>query len=750
MPEAGKIRRMAEDEIPMLPIMEPGYNLREMAKQLALLEDHLFQEAKRCPDCIRKHFLTVEALLEEAVTLDESGDLAEQIPEVVDWIRELQGEWIDGTNPAEIAQALRGLRKQVSEDVFDVRELQASCVATRYAALTFTVHGYEYPDDGPHAKLMSQYMAPPDDKYSEAKWNLYRDWAKKRRVSKDDMEAVLEAFDNGMANYVLRGPARKPKDLDEIARRLQIKVGTKSPAEREDEEVERLVRRNPTKKPPRHDLRRERIRVEDDPDIEDLGQEGDKDISRNFKRVGSELISSVIRLHHLKLVTAVVRRRVGSHSPGDTWKSDSGAWYGMSPAGTTQGFEDDQEAAKAFASGGDGEAPEDEAPEDTGPSREDLEKELAESAGNAHDSMADAGLPDAFDQALSGLDEAGQAEMGAAYAEARAGLVGGGLSAAEAEKALSEPYTGSDPKKLGAALAAAEYAKKVTLNPLMSGGPMSPPGNISPPSPEQVARRTTEFCENAKDMSTDQRKEQADGLLEEMKGLDEGTARHAEAKAALQGLQLAAIVDGVDEDDFPGGKEAAPPKAFQSMVKMLASQPGGLALLTAPAEKMYEPDHRALLQQSMNGLSDEAFMEVLGGSDSGPGSIAKMLEDADDPSMRRQLREMAMEWHMDEASILPAIIQEQNPNASPQEITDQLREAEDDQADLERRIGEGYEDDGADEVLRIIEETRRQQVENIRGEDATGPASANADAFLETGDRSQLLTGTDPPLPSPL
>jgi hypothetical protein len=59
----------------MQPLMDPGYNLREVAKQLVLLEDHLFQEAKRCPDCIRKHFLTVEALLEEAVTLGDA-DLA--------------------------------------------------------------------------------------------------------------------------------------------------------------------------------------------------------------------------------------------------------------------------------------------------------------------------------------------------------------------------------------------------------------------------------------------------------------------------------------------------------------------------------------------------------------------------------------------------------------------------------------------------------------------------------------------------
>src|SRR3990172_5933453 len=55
------------------PIMDPRYNLREVAKQLILLQDHLAIKKKRCLDCISKHILTTEALLEEAITLDKSG-----------------------------------------------------------------------------------------------------------------------------------------------------------------------------------------------------------------------------------------------------------------------------------------------------------------------------------------------------------------------------------------------------------------------------------------------------------------------------------------------------------------------------------------------------------------------------------------------------------------------------------------------------------------------------------------------------
>ena len=64
--------RRADKQPDLLPIMHPLYNLREVCKQTALLEDHLNNERKRCQDCIRKHFLTIEALLEEAISLDNN------------------------------------------------------------------------------------------------------------------------------------------------------------------------------------------------------------------------------------------------------------------------------------------------------------------------------------------------------------------------------------------------------------------------------------------------------------------------------------------------------------------------------------------------------------------------------------------------------------------------------------------------------------------------------------------------------
>ena len=55
----------------LYPILDPRFNLREAAKNMVLLEDHLFHEGKRCQDCILKHCLIIEGFLEEGITLDK-------------------------------------------------------------------------------------------------------------------------------------------------------------------------------------------------------------------------------------------------------------------------------------------------------------------------------------------------------------------------------------------------------------------------------------------------------------------------------------------------------------------------------------------------------------------------------------------------------------------------------------------------------------------------------------------------------
>lgn len=105
----------------LLPVMDPAFNLREICKQCILLEDHLSHDDKRCTDCCTKHFLTLEALAEEAITLDKNGNLPENAKHLPHKIRDLQIFWIENPDKCpQISQKLREIRKLYQQDSFDV------------------------------------------------------------------------------------------------------------------------------------------------------------------------------------------------------------------------------------------------------------------------------------------------------------------------------------------------------------------------------------------------------------------------------------------------------------------------------------------------------------------------------------------------------------------------------------------------------------------------------------------------------
>ena len=118
-----------------LSLLHPRFNLREVAKQLLLLEDHLAHPYKHCPDCIRKHLMTAESLAEEATALDKVGmyrALSESLAEDCrHWIEDFE----DGKPLAEIAQEVRSIRKPLVAVVADPRD-GATRVASRYIAAT--------------------------------------------------------------------------------------------------------------------------------------------------------------------------------------------------------------------------------------------------------------------------------------------------------------------------------------------------------------------------------------------------------------------------------------------------------------------------------------------------------------------------------------------------------------------------------------------------------------------------------------
>jgi len=92
-------------------IMDPLFNIREMVKQMVLLEDHLNIPAQFCPDCIGKHMLKIEALADEAVSLDGGeNEFILILPKVTqEWNR----AWLSGIEKTIVAQEIRKVRKKL-------------------------------------------------------------------------------------------------------------------------------------------------------------------------------------------------------------------------------------------------------------------------------------------------------------------------------------------------------------------------------------------------------------------------------------------------------------------------------------------------------------------------------------------------------------------------------------------------------------------------------------------------------------
>jgi len=102
------------------PVTDPVYNIREVCKQCVLLEDHLAQARKRCPDCIRKHLFSIEGLTEEAISLDKNGVLPSSLSldgvsvdfdVLPEYIRGCERSWKRGDGFLTVQQKIRALRK---------------------------------------------------------------------------------------------------------------------------------------------------------------------------------------------------------------------------------------------------------------------------------------------------------------------------------------------------------------------------------------------------------------------------------------------------------------------------------------------------------------------------------------------------------------------------------------------------------------------------------------------------------------
>lgn len=288
----------------LLPIMSPLFNLREICKQSALLEDHLNNERKRCPDCIRKHFLTIEALFEEAVSLDKDFEYLEHLTGKAESIRTLQGKWLDclelndakkNSTCLEISQDLRRMRKGFAPICFDVRAMGQ---VEKTASLNSCPHRVaSYSMTAKDKQVISSFIVGEslEGDYLTSTGNSLIRLGGAPLVVVDTLEGGFispagsySPVDNKIISLVGRlaeemglGFGVEVSSSSDFRSRL----ATLSQTEKEDRAAESKIHKSPKNKPPRYDLR-SKTKVED-PDIENLGggAGGDRDLSMNHKKV---------------------------------------------------------------------------------------------------------------------------------------------------------------------------------------------------------------------------------------------------------------------------------------------------------------------------------------------------------------------------------------------------------------------------------------------------------------------------------
>ena len=123
MRENGEMDKKSKNWVDSLSLIDPRFNMREAAKQMILLEDHLFHNNKHCLDCVSKHTLFIEGLLEEGVAMDSDNKYRKELLEVLTKIKELMPPLIEKMklhkatekDYVDAANQLRQIRKPIAK-----------------------------------------------------------------------------------------------------------------------------------------------------------------------------------------------------------------------------------------------------------------------------------------------------------------------------------------------------------------------------------------------------------------------------------------------------------------------------------------------------------------------------------------------------------------------------------------------------------------------------------------------------------
>lgn len=117
-----KMKKMVNHKCPrkIMPVLNPCFNIREVVKNILLLEDHLLDPDRRCYDCIMKHSMIIEGFLEEAITIDKSQKYVNLLKPLPKKMRKVQSMIIVGREKYfDIVKELRKIRKPLMKIAFE-------------------------------------------------------------------------------------------------------------------------------------------------------------------------------------------------------------------------------------------------------------------------------------------------------------------------------------------------------------------------------------------------------------------------------------------------------------------------------------------------------------------------------------------------------------------------------------------------------------------------------------------------------
>jgi len=458
----------------------------------------------------------------------------------------------------------------------------------------------------------------------------------------------------------------KRKLYEASVRRLAARwfvEGTKTPAEKEDEEVERLNRRNPTKKPPRHDLRRNRME-EDDPDIEGFGADSDRDLSQNYKKRAALAVTQVAvrylmaaknkqkeRERQKKQQKRQLQKRTErkdkaqnppppapsppaeppkKHEPGDTWQvadgPSKGAWVGMNDKNVTHTFGTDDKAkaqAEAFAKG---QSP-DEAKDTADQAAKDQEQQkkkqkkservqLRNDLVNLVGSLEKSGdLSEDLAQEL--MERADTPEFFDAYkAEMKAMRVQlgeHGITSEMMKDMAKDPFRDldtTDPEEVARAFIEAKVQEALLLDPSNVGGQ---PLSADPLDDAQMVKRAKAAMTQFRHASAKQRKTIAQKAAAQLADLEPGSPEANELNKIIDGLQMAFILNGEKfEVKNAAGQLLREPLSTRMLpiAKELVKKGKADMLFTADSSQMYQAEGRGMVRDILGEMDDTKLAEV--------------------------------------------------------------------------------------------------------------------------------------------